>query len=314
MKRSDFVAAGVAAYAASAAPVRAADPGVSVAYAGSLVTLMEKSVGPAFVQTGQGYRGEAKGSTALANLIRDGLRTPDVFISADTAAIEMLRGAAGHNTASWYITFASTRMQIAYSADSKKAADFRAAAEGAKKWYDVLQEPGVVVARTDPAQDPKGYRVLLVAQLAEKTLALPGLAAKIVGDPSTTIVPEEAALARLETGDIDGLWAYSTETAERNLPYIALPVEIDLSDPLYAEKYAQASVTIDGKKHVGAPAVYALTIPNNARNPAGALAFVEFLLGSTGKALLTKGGLTVIHAEAGGDKHAVPSQLRALIA
>lgn len=57
---------------------------VSVLYAGSLVNLMEKKVGPDFTQaTGYPYEGEGKGSTALANEIKGHLRTPDIFISAD---------------------------------------------------------------------------------------------------------------------------------------------------------------------------------------------------------------------------------------
>src|SRR5437868_5322368 len=54
---------------------------VSVLYAGSLVNLMEKKVGPVFQQaSGYGYEGEGKGSTALANEIKGKLRTPDIFI------------------------------------------------------------------------------------------------------------------------------------------------------------------------------------------------------------------------------------------
>src|SRR5450759_2524646 len=49
-------------------PTAAPKSKVSVAYAGSLVNLMEKKVGPAFTQaTGYPYQGEGKGSSALAN-------------------------------------------------------------------------------------------------------------------------------------------------------------------------------------------------------------------------------------------------------
>ena len=57
---------------------------VAVLYAGSLATVMENGVGPAFAKaTGYEYKGEAHGSLGAARLIRDRLRSPDVFISAD---------------------------------------------------------------------------------------------------------------------------------------------------------------------------------------------------------------------------------------
>src|ERR1700710_2262003 len=57
---------------------------VSVLYAGSLATVMENGVGPAFsAATGYETKGEAHGSLGAARLIHDHLRSPDVFISAD---------------------------------------------------------------------------------------------------------------------------------------------------------------------------------------------------------------------------------------
>ena len=62
---------------------------VSVMYAGSLVKIMEQVVAPSFHnQTGYNFIGEGKGSVQISNMILDGFRTPDVFISADTLPIE----------------------------------------------------------------------------------------------------------------------------------------------------------------------------------------------------------------------------------
>ena len=278
MKRDVFL--GLATAAAFVPQMAAAaDADVSIAYAGSLVTLMEKSLGPAFAATGYTYEGEGRGSTAIANLIRDGLRTPDVFISADIAAIESLRGTAGHDTAKWYTTFASTRMQIAYSAKSKFAADFAAAARGTKPWYAVLQQPG--------------------------------LAKRILGDDRNAeqIVPEEVALARLQTGDVDAIWAYSTESTSRGLDFVDLPPQINLGDPKESAGYAAASVVVGMKTFRGAPIVYAVTIPTKASNPSGGAAFVAFLLGTKGKALLARAGLSILRASTVGDRSAIPPVL-----
>ena len=87
------------------------DPGkVFVMYAGSLVKTFEDVIGPAFQnETGYAYVGEGKGSVQVANLIRDGFRTPDVFVSAGTIPIMRLM----NNTpplAEWLLEFGSAEM------------------------------------------------------------------------------------------------------------------------------------------------------------------------------------------------------------
>jgi molybdate/tungstate transport system substrate-binding protein len=315
MKRSIFLGVTAAVFTPASA-LRAATTDVSVAYAGSLVALMEKSLGPAFSVSGRTFHGEAKGSTALANLIRDGLRTPDVFISADTAAIESLRGAAGNDGARWYATFASTRMQLAYSKRSPHAKLFADVASGKTNWYDVLATPGLKVARTDPAADPKGYRVLLVLQLAEKLYDKPGLSQRLLGDPENPdqILPEESAIARLETGDIDALWAYSTESATRGYAAIELSPLINLGEPEHANDYAAASVTVAGKTYRGAPIVYAFTIPTAAKNPSGGEAFILYVLSADGRDRMKRAGLVPIAPAVVGETAFIPSRLRTALA
>ena len=63
---------------------------VFVMYAGSLVKILEDVIGPAFQnESGYPYVGEGKGSVQVSNLIKDGFRTPDVFVSAGT--VPMMR-------------------------------------------------------------------------------------------------------------------------------------------------------------------------------------------------------------------------------
>ena len=60
---------------AASASAWAADQTVNVLYAGSLVNLMERGVGPAFDQTsGDRFQGYAGGSVKLANEIKGKLR------------------------------------------------------------------------------------------------------------------------------------------------------------------------------------------------------------------------------------------------
>src|SRR5919107_1777718 len=114
------------------------DPGkVFVMYAGSLVKIFEDVIGPAFQnETGYTYVGEGKGSVQVANLIRDGFRTPDVFVSAGTIPIMRLM----NNTpplAEWLFEFGSAEMVIAYSTNSPYYSELEKAKKGEMPWYNV---------------------------------------------------------------------------------------------------------------------------------------------------------------------------------
>ena len=134
---------------------------VSVMYAGSLVKIMEQVVTPSFHnQTGYNFIGEGKGSVQISNMILDGFRTPDVFISADTLPIEKI---INHNPqlAQWLVKFASAELVIAYNPNSPFAPDLEKAAKGEIPWYKVLEENGFKFRRTDPELDPKGYYTVI---------------------------------------------------------------------------------------------------------------------------------------------------------
>ncbi len=288
---------------------------VSVLYAGALVNLMEKQVGPAFTQaTGYPYEGEGKGAIALANEIKGRLRTPDIFISASAAVDESLMGADNGNYVSWYASFMRTSLVIGYNDKSKFAADLQAAANGSKPWYQVLEEPGFRLGRTDPALDPKGVRTIILMELAQQYYNQPDLSQKILGSPenASQIFPEEELVTRLASGQLDAGFFYLNEVKEQNLPYITLPVQINLSDPAYNSTYAKASYTDPKTSQTtkGSATVYTITIPNTSKNKDGAIAFVNFLFSAQGKALLTGDGLTLVTPTVKGDTSAVPGQVR----
>ena len=146
--------AGLAAVAGlfGQAPAALAAGTVNALYAGSLVNLMEHGIGPAFDKaTGNQFQGFAGGSDLLANQIKGKLRQGDVFVSANPKVNDSLMGEANGNWVSWYIAFAQSPLVIGYNASSKFAKDLRT-----KPWYQVLQEPGIRIGRTDPKLDPKG--------------------------------------------------------------------------------------------------------------------------------------------------------------
>ena len=62
---------------------------VFVMYAASLIKTFEETLGPLFQkETGYIYDGEPRGSTQVANMIIDGFRRPDFFVSAGTVPIK----------------------------------------------------------------------------------------------------------------------------------------------------------------------------------------------------------------------------------
>jgi molybdate/tungstate transport system substrate-binding protein len=310
-----FVTACVSACGSSATPATTSKGNVSVLYAGSLVNIMEHQIGPTFDSaTGYTFQGEGKGSVALANEIKGHLRTPDVFISADPNVNKLLMGAANGNYVSWYMNLARTQVVIGYNPNSKFAADFLAAASGSKPWYQVLEEPGVRLGRTDPELDPKGVSTILMFELAQAYYSQPGLKQKILGSDENVnqVFPEEELVARLTAGQLDAGVFYLNEAKSAKVPYITLPDQVNLGNPSMKSTYATVSWTNPktGTVHKGAPILYTITIPSTSRNMAGAIAFVNFMLSSQGQTLLQKNGILSTPFVLTGDKSAVPQQLQ----
>jgi molybdate/tungstate transport system substrate-binding protein len=267
--------------------VRAETQTVSVLYAGSLVNLMEHGIGPAFGKaTGSTFLGFAGGSNGIANQIKGELRRGDIFISANPKVNDDLTGDANGAWVNWYVNFAQSPLVIGYSPSSRFAADLKS-----KPWYEVLQEPGIRIGRTDPKLDPKGALTVRLLDQAEQAYKLPGIAKKILGAPdnSDQVRPEENLVGSLQSGQIDVGFFYSTETADLKIPAIPLPPEVALG------------------------AHYTVTVLRNAPNPEAAIKFVEFLLGPQGRAILQKHGLETVAPSIGGDASKVPVEIRRAI-
>jgi molybdate/tungstate transport system substrate-binding protein len=278
---------------------------------------MEESVGPAFqLKAGYLYRGEGQGSVGAANMIRDRLRTPDIFISADPAVNDrLLIGPTNSDMVRWYLAFASGEMVIGYNPKSRFAPDFAAAKAGAKNWYDVLTMPGVRFGRTDPELDPKGYRTLFLFSLAETFYHRPGMSA-FLGQPQNPaqVFPEPELLARMETGQIDAGIFYRHEVQAHGIPFISLPPELNQSDPALAPLYATQSFTNDhGITIHGSPIIFTITIPVRAPNPAGAESFVLFLLSAEGRDRLHSAGFNNLPVKAAYDMGQIPMAIRRLV-
>jgi molybdate/tungstate transport system substrate-binding protein len=276
-----------ASLAIMSAPVALAAGKVNVLYAGSLVNQMEHGVGPAFDRaTGYQFQGYAGGSVGLANQIKRKLRQGDVLISASPNVNDSLMGAANGGRVSWYITFAQSPLVIGYNRSSKFAAEFKT-----KPWYQVLQEPGIRIGRTNPKLDPKGALTLTLMKRAETFYNSPGLLEKIIGinPPHVLPVPEDLEPTLLQSGVLDAGFFYWTEAADAKMPALTLPDAI-------APK-----------------GIYTVTILHSATNPEGADEFVAFLLSGDGQKLLKEHGLKLREMHISGDASAVPQNIKAIV-
>jgi molybdate/tungstate transport system substrate-binding protein len=277
----------VIASMAAATPSFAQDNTVNVLYAGSLVNLMERSVGPAFEKaTGLQFRGYAAGSNKIANEIKGKLRRGDVFISASPKVNSSLMGADNGDHVSWFVNFAESPLMIGYNPKSKFAADFKQ-----KRWDQVLQEPGIRIGRTDPKLDPKGAFTVEMMTKAAELYQQPDLVAKTLGAPDNPeqVLPEETLVGRLQSGQLDAGFFYSTETSDLKIPALQPAPELK------------------------AKASYTLTILNDAQNSAGATRFVDFLLSAEGRALLKQHGVDVIKPTVTGNGQAIPPSVQAVL-
>lgn len=239
---------------------------VQVVYAGSLVATMEGPLKAALLsQTGLHLAGEAKGSRALANLIAAGLRTPDVFISADPKLVANLNRT--RRLVKAYAVFGSARMVIAYSEKSPRRGLFERAAAGKISILDVLADPSVRVGRTDPQLDPKGARTIRVLRLLGAHFHDPRKAREVERKSQT--FPEEDLAVRVESGELDAGFFYSTEIPGRELRAIELPDDTNLSRDI----------------------TYTLALMSNAPDPRAAASFARFVMHGGGKAILEKAGV-----------------------
>lgn len=254
---------------------------VAVLYAGSLVDLMEHHVGPAFHRsTGYTLEGFAGGSEALAEQVKGKIRRGDVFISAGPQPDRALEGRANGGWVSWYAAFATSALLLAYNPHSRFASLFRT-----RPWWQVVAQPGFRLGRTDPKLDPKGALVVQALDRAAAVHHEPALAR--LARAGAGIFPEEDLVGRLDAGQLDAGFFYSIEatSARPHLPTVSI-------SPI----------------HLGA--AYTITVLRGAPDPAGAVAFVRYLLSSTESTALAAAGLHEMTPAVSGRRSDVPAALR----
>ena len=225
---------------------------------------MQGPVAASLSANGVQFQGEPGGSKKLANFIASGVRSPDVFISADPSIVTGLGATVASST-----IFARTSLGIAWSPKSRYHELLESVAAGHTPLLKALSTPGLRLGRTDPLLDPKG--VFTVRAL--KAIAGASEEQKLLGDDEnpSQIFPEEDLLARVETGEIDVGFFYHTEAISRGYPFVALP----------ASPASQVS--------------YSLAIMKNAPHPDAAHTFAAFILQGNGRDILERAGLDYVN-------------------
>lgn len=222
---------------------------IAILAAGSLQNALSNGLEPAVdvpVQI------EAHGSATVARLIAEGKRDPDIVSVADVALFEEPLSPA------WYSVFTSNAVVIAYNPDT---AGGRRLAEAGEHWYEPMASGDVRIGRTDPDQDPLGYRTLFTLELAARYYdGASNLKQDVLEE--NQIYPETALISQFESGAIDAAIAYRNMAVERDYEYIDLPDQIDLSNPSYQnEWYSTVSYSLpSGQRIRGSPISYGSTI------------------------------------------------------
>jgi len=214
--------------------------------------------------------------------------------------------------ADWYIIFASNQMCLTYTDTSAFADEITS-----DNWYEILQS-GVTYGRSDPDQDPCGYRTLMVWQLAEIHYDdAAGLYDSLFEAEGDLMRPKSVDLiALLESGDLDYAFEYTSVAAQHGLNYIELPPEINLADVTFSDFYSQAEVEIAGAEPdetitmTGKPIVYGVTIPSNFPRIELAVAWVDFLLSPDGVAIMEANGQPPITPAVTDNIDALPEELK----
>lgn len=286
----------------------------NVAYAGSLQLVMEKEIGPAFTKkTGYAYLGQGAGALGLAQEIKAGEISPNVFISVGTGPVALIEP----KFTTWAVQFASSPLVLAYYPQGPHAAELSQIAAGRRPLSDLfslLAEPSFRLGRTDPATDPQGQDFAMIFQLAHLDYGIPSATiAADLGGGSAQIFPETSLDSQLQAGQLDAASAYRSQAIQLHLPYVSLPAAINFGDPADSGQYARASLSTTSSTVVhGFPLVLEATVVGK-KDPAAAAAMVRYLLGSATSKLLNRDGYTPVPLKIVGKSGAVPATVRQLV-
>lgn len=269
-----------------AAQCRATGDSILVFEAGSLSAAVGAAAATFTARTGVPVRAETGGSLAQARKLTVNHRIPDLIALADDAIIPRL---LMPTYARWYARFARNTLVIVLGPHARDASTM-----SDSTWWRVLTRPGVRTGRSDPDQDPGGYRAVIGAQLAERYYHQPGLARRLLAHSIlfSSFPGRPAPDSLLRDGRLDYAWSYESYALNHGLRFQRLPAAVNLGNPGDSARYARVSIRVTGTTPHdtvvirGAPIVYGLTVPDRAPHRTLALCFAAWLLSPLGGAAM----------------------------
>ncbi len=291
---------------------------------------------------------EGHGSIQVIRHVTEIHELIDVVVTADHALIPILMYQSrvpetNQPYANWYIKFATNKLGLAYSPQSKYAGEINA-----DNWHKIIARPDVLVGIADPRFDAAGYRAFMALQLAESAYGKPTILEDMImgrfkpsitaqEDNGKTIIhiPEivEAKqnsglvirgasiqlIALLESGDLDYAFEYESVIQQHGLKLVQLPDAVNLGSEQYKTEYGQVQVRLDFQRFFsvkpefdGDVIGYGVTIPTNAPHPSQAQEFIAFLLGPQGQAVMQANQHPLIVPAQAHNHETVPKRLQPL--
>lgn len=274
-----------------------------------------------------------EGSTAAATtIVSEGTNSPyDLFVSADFRVIPQHLMPPTESYATGEAVFASDPIVLAYDPSAISGVN-------SSNWYEKITGPGIVLGVPNASADPLGQNVIFTIELedafadqggslyAHFFTGAPGGFASLTHS-ALYVTENNAATALTVTHEVQAYLIYESYAKADGLSYVDLSPSVNLGGFAAGDvaNYQNASTTVlsgsSTKVVVGAPALFALTVPSNAPTAHAGNAFAAWLLSNATAPTWVANGFTLTPtvwsygavAFLPGGNPALPSYLAALI-
>ncbi len=153
-------------------------------------------------------------------------------------------------------------------------------------WNTFLLRPDVKVGIADAAKSYAAIRVPLVWKLAETWVHQMSLYESLTAKIKTT-EPQSSIISALQSGNLDYAFDYATQGKQNGLRVFRLLKYYNLGDPTLENVYKSAVIETDEKKLLhGEPIIYSIGALKKSKNQTAAKAFIEYVSGNEGRAIL----------------------------
>lgn len=119
-----------------------------------------------------------------------------------------------------------------------------------KDWFELLIGGTHSYGVSDPDQDPAGYYTQLSWKLAELHYNRTALYRRLINglDPRWVRPRSTELVDLLKNKTVDFAFLYKSVALQNGLDFVDLPAQVSLSEPTYAELYAQVSLRVGGDR------------------------------------------------------------------